>query len=98
MVCIDMKMPDSCSNCPLLDDSGDYPYCRALHETRGYTFNIRAERFSNCPLKDQDKENEKHHTILEQYDTALAVLYKQIEQIKLLEEVLSKRSKQNVQT
>lgn len=74
MICIDMKMPACCNECPFLDDNGDYPYCLVLQSSRGYTFSTRTRRFPNCPLIDQDKEDEKHRILLEQYDTALALL------------------------
>ena len=74
MVRIDMKMPNCCCECAFSDDSGDYLYCWALHENRGYTFEWRSERFPNCPLEDCSKEAEKHQAILEQYDMALSLL------------------------
>lgn len=52
MIQIDMQMPAVCDECPLLDESGDYAYCRALQESRGYTFRTREKRFENCPLHD----------------------------------------------
>ena len=54
MIQIDMQMPTVCGECPFLDESGDYPYCIVLQESRGYTFRIREKRFKNCPLKEQE--------------------------------------------
>ena len=46
----DMEMPRSCSECPFLDDNGDYPFCLVNQKSRGYTFNIREKRMPTCPL------------------------------------------------
>lgn len=46
-----LDMPESCSKCPFLNDNGDYPLCGITDETRGYTFNIRKNKMSKCPLK-----------------------------------------------
>ena len=86
MISIDMNMPKCCDDCPIFDDSGDYPYCRVLHETRGYTFETLVKRFPNCPLKNMDKEEEKHKALLAQYDAALA----RLKEIRLLEAILAK--------
>lgn len=51
MLIIDMKMPRCCDECPMLDDSGDYPMCRITEETRGYNFNTREKRMDRCPIK-----------------------------------------------
>ena len=49
-VLIDIDIPTCCADCFALDESGDYPYCRISHETRGYTFNVRQNRMPSCPL------------------------------------------------
>lgn len=51
MIQIDMKMPEYCDDCPMLDEYGDYPMCRITQETRGYTFNTRKKRMDKCPMK-----------------------------------------------
>ena len=51
MLIIDMPMPKSCDACPLLDESGDYPMCRATQETRGYNFDTRNKKMDKCPIK-----------------------------------------------
>ena len=51
MLILDMQMPRACDDCPMLDESGDYPMCRITHETRGYTFNTREKRMDRCPIK-----------------------------------------------
>ena len=56
MIQIDMPMPGNCYDCPFSDDSGDYPYCLALHQNRGYNFDIRTKRFPNCPLKPLEEQ------------------------------------------
>ena len=62
---LDCSVPTCCDECPFLDDSGDYPYCRVLQQNRGYTFATMKKRFPNCPLKqmemekDDDKEKER---------------------------------------
>lgn len=51
MLILDMQMPRACDECPMLDESGDYPMCRITQETRGYTFNTREKRMDRCPIK-----------------------------------------------
>ena len=51
MLILDMPMPRACDDCPMLDESGDYPMCRITQETRGYTFNTREKRMDRCPIK-----------------------------------------------
>ena len=51
MIQIDMKMPEYCDDCPMLDEYGDYPMCRITQETRGYNFNARKKRMDKCPMK-----------------------------------------------
>ena len=46
----DMEMPTNCGDCPLLDESGDYPMCRITREVRGYTFPVDEKRMDRCPL------------------------------------------------
>lgn len=52
MIQINIKMPNRCYDCPFSDDSGDYPYCWALHQARGYNFDRKTKRFPNCPLRE----------------------------------------------
>ena len=47
---VEMEMPKSCDACPLLDESGDYPMCRATQETRGYNFDTRNKKMDKCPI------------------------------------------------
>jgi hypothetical protein len=47
---VDMPMPMCCDSCPLLDDIGDYPICRATQETRGYNFDTRNKKMDKCPI------------------------------------------------
>jgi len=58
MIQLDIPMPDCCYDCPFSDDSGDYPYCRALRQNRGYSFDTRKKRFPNCPLKPVEEHKE----------------------------------------
>ena len=51
MLILDMPMPRACDDCPMLDESGDYPMCRITQETRGYSFNVREKRMDRCPIK-----------------------------------------------
>ena len=51
MLILDMPMPRACDDCPMLDESGDYPMCRISEETRGYNFNTREKRMDICPIK-----------------------------------------------
>jgi hypothetical protein len=51
MLILDMPMPRACDDCPMLDESGDYPMCRITQETRGYNFNICEKRMDRCPIK-----------------------------------------------
>ena len=51
MIQIDMKMPECCDDCPMLDEYGDFPVCRITQETRGYNFNTRKKRMDKCPMK-----------------------------------------------
>lgn len=46
-----MEMPKTCNDCWALDDDGDYPRCIITEEQRGYTFKIREQRMSKCPLE-----------------------------------------------
>ena len=63
MIQIDMPMPKVCDDCPFMDeDHGDYPYCIALGQNRGYTFRIREKRFPNCPLKSVEEQKEDTET------------------------------------
>lgn len=58
MIQINIPMPRNCDECRFSDDSGDYPYCRVLQETRGYTFDMTKKKFPNCPLKPVEKPKE----------------------------------------
>ena len=63
MIQINMPMPKVCDDCPFMDDGhGDYPFCMALHENRGYTFRIKEGRFPNCPLKPVEEKKESAET------------------------------------
>ena len=63
MIQIDIPMPKVCDDCPFMDeDHGDYPYCVALGQNRGYTFRIREKRFPNCPLKPIEEQKEDTET------------------------------------
>ena len=44
------ELPECCNECFALDDSGDYPTCRITQASRGYNFNVREKRMSDCPL------------------------------------------------
>lgn len=48
---VEMEMPKNCDECPLLDEIGDYPMCRATQETRGYNFDTRNKKMDKCPIK-----------------------------------------------
>lgn len=56
MIEIDMQAPKTCGDCPFMDDNGDYPYCIVLQQSQGYTFNIYAKRFPNCPIKTTEEK------------------------------------------
>ncbi len=73
MIQIDMEMPSCCYECKFMDDSGDYPYCRALQENRGYLFDTRAKRFPNCPLKEVD--NSKYEEEMQKRRELCRVLF-----------------------
>lgn len=58
MIQIDVKMPNSCGECPFMDENhGDYPFCIALRQDRGYNFDVYQKKFPNCPLKPVEKED-----------------------------------------
>ena len=46
-------------------------------------------------FNEEKKKDKKHQILLEQYDLALNLLQEQVEQIKLLEELLSKWNERN---
>ena len=65
------KFPHVCGDCPFMNTDGDYPYCIALKEDRGYLFDIHRQKFPNCPLteidvevKDKDREMAKQKEML----------------------------------
>jgi len=58
MIQINIQMPQSCFDCPFSDDGRDYPYCWALHQDRGYSFDRSTKRFPNCPLKPVEERKE----------------------------------------
>ena len=63
MIQINMEMPKVCGDCPFMDeDHGDYPYCIALGQSRGYTFKTSEKRFPNCPLKPVEEHKEDTET------------------------------------
>ena len=75
MVKIDMKMPKACSECRFIDcsgNNGEYPFCLALRENRGYTFDTRTKRFPNCPLHDVEDPND----ILKENDEMLKIMFR----------------------
>ena len=47
---IDMEMPKSCADCPLLDERWDYPMCIVTQETRGYNFDTLNKKMDKCPI------------------------------------------------
>lgn len=49
-VIINIDMPKSCDDCPLYDDRWDYPTCYVTNKSRGYNWDYRNHRMSNCPL------------------------------------------------
>lgn len=55
MIQINKPMPNCCNECFALDVNGDYPLCLITRHSRGYSFNIRANRMSDCPLILQPK-------------------------------------------
>ena len=64
MVQIEIPVPEVCGECRFMDENrGDYPYCVALQQNRGYSFDVDKKRFPNCPLKPvvktEDGEKEK---------------------------------------
>ncbi len=59
MVQIDMPMPKTCGECRFMDEGhGNYPWCEALKEDRGYFFDVNTKRFPNCPLKAEERDGE----------------------------------------
>ena len=67
MIKIDLKMPKVCGDCRFIDCNGEYPFCLALRQNRGYNFDIMKRKFPNCPLKDND-DPEKDAVIEKQKD------------------------------
>ena len=47
---IDIPFPETCGECPLLDDSGDYLTCYATKMSGGYKFNPEIGKLPFCPL------------------------------------------------
>jgi len=62
MIQINMQMPESCGTCKFMDDSGDYPLCRVLLQSRGYRFDVFTKRFPNCPLMPVEEQKEDNET------------------------------------
>lgn len=57
MVKIDIAMPEVCGKCPFSEtENHEYPWCGILHKDRGYSFDLNAKRFVNCPLIEDKKE------------------------------------------
>ena len=54
MIKINKPMPQCCDDCFAFDDSGDYPYCRILHYSAGYTFESAKRRLNYCPLIEEE--------------------------------------------
>lgn len=50
MIQINKSMPNCCNECFAFDDNGDYPFCLITRHSRGYRFNVRANRMPDCPL------------------------------------------------
>lgn len=51
-----MDMPMCCDDCVFLDGSGDYPYCKATGQTKGYTFRVRENKMDKCPLREMPEK------------------------------------------
>lgn len=54
MIKINKPMPQCCDDCFAFDDRGDYPYCRILHYSAGYTFDSANRRLNYCPLIEEE--------------------------------------------
>lgn len=54
MIRINRPMPQCCDDCFAFDDRGDYPYCRILQYSTGYTFEPAKHRMLNCPLIEEE--------------------------------------------
>ena len=52
-------MPVCYDECPILDETGDYPMCRITRETRGYNFPVRDRRMDKCPLEPMNTQRSK---------------------------------------
>ena len=59
MIFIDMEMPKTCDDCPMFDYSGDYPTCGVTQSSRGYNFEFKKKRMSECPLHEIGEEQVK---------------------------------------
>ena len=46
-----IDIPSCCDECRFLNDNHDYPECIVTGETKGYTFRIREQKISKCPLR-----------------------------------------------
>ena len=69
-----MPMPKTCADCRFMDlNHGDYPYCWATHNSRGYNFPVHEKRFPNCPL--QETEAPPVDTELEERKDMCRVLF-----------------------
>ena len=53
-----IDMPSCCDECKFLNDNHDYPECIVTGETKGYTFRIREQKMSKCPLKPAPEKKE----------------------------------------
>ena len=51
-------MPSTCDECFALDEGGDYPTCIITQISKGYNFNTRGKRMSECPLVPLDERKE----------------------------------------
>lgn len=60
---LEIDMPNSCSACKFLDDTGDYPQCIVTNEVCGYNFKKFENKMDKCPLKISVKE-EKNNNML----------------------------------
>ena len=62
-----IDMPNCCDECFALNEYGDYPVCRITQEQRGYTFRIREQKMSKCPLKQMPKKMNGNDSIYYQW-------------------------------
>ena len=51
MIILDMDMPKSCTECPMFDNTHDYPTCYIEWKSSDYDFPVYDKRMSFCPIK-----------------------------------------------